>query len=219
MNVLAFVLAPVAVAVVLFVSGWAKVGDVTGTRLAFVAMKVPAALTRPSVVRALPFAELLLGCALLLTWGWVLAVAAAAATVLFLVYAALVARVLRAGEDVECHCFGTLGDDRVTSVTLARNLVLVLLAALATGFGASGSGVVPAVGDFQGSDWWWPVMTALVVAHGPADLPARPGRRRAALDEDEIETTCGSPSRSASWSPRTAGASSCATWHADSPSC
>ena len=58
-NVLAFVLVPVAVAVVLFVSGWAKVGDVTGTRLAFVAMKVPAVLTRASFVRALPFAELL----------------------------------------------------------------------------------------------------------------------------------------------------------------
>ena len=179
-NVLAFVLAPVAVAVVLFVSGWAKVGDVTGTRLAFVAMKVPAALTRPSFVRALPFAELLLGCALLLTWGWVLAVAAAATTLLFLVYAALVARVLRAGDDVECHCFGTLGDDRVTSVTLARNLVLVLLAALATGFGASGSGVVPARRRLPG--------LRLVVAgddrsrrpHGPAHLPARRGGRRAA---------------------------------------
>ena len=187
MNVLAFVLAPVAVAVVLFVSGWAKVGDVTGTRLAFVAMKVPAALTRPSVVRALPFAELLLGCALLLTWGWVLAVAAAATTLLFLVYAALVARVLRAGDDVECHCFGTLGDDRVTSVTLARNLVLVLLAALATGFGASGSGVVPAIGDFQGSDWWWPVMTALVVL--TALLIFRPGGAadEPTVDDEEME--------------------------------
>jgi hypothetical protein len=186
-NALAFVLAPVALAVVLFVSGWAKVGDVTGTRLAFVAMKVPAALTRQSVVRALPFAELLLGCALLLTWGWVLAAAAAATTMLFLVYAALVARVLRAGDSVECHCFGTLGDDRVTPATLARNLVLVLLAALATGFGASGSGLIPAVGDFEGSDWWWPVMTALIVV--TALLIIRPGQapEEPALDEDEIE--------------------------------
>ena len=187
MNVLAFVLAPVAVAVVLFVSGWAKVGDVTGTRLAFVAMKVPAVLTRPSVVRALPFAELLLGCALLLTWGWVLAVASAATSVLFLVYAALVARVLRAGDAVECHCFGTLGDDRVTSVTLARNLVLVLLAALATGFGASGSGVIPAVGDFQGSDWWWPVMTALVVTTALLIFRPAGAAEEPQADEDEIE--------------------------------
>ncbi len=173
MSALAFVLAPVAVAVVLFVSGWAKVGDVTGTRLAFVAMRVPAVLTRPAVVRALPFAELALGCALLLTWGWVLAVVGAAVTVLFLVYAALVGRVLQAGDSVECHCFGNLGSDRVTPLTLVRNLVLVLLAALATGFGAAGSGVVPAAGDLDGSDWWWPAMTALVVV--TAMLIVRPG--------------------------------------------
>jgi hypothetical protein len=187
-NVLAFVLAPVVVAVVLFASGWAKVGDVTGTRLAFVALKVPALLTRASVVRTLPFAELLLGCALLLTWGWVLAAAAAATTVLFVAYVVLVARVLRAGDSVECHCFGTLGDDRVTSATLARNLVLVLLAALATGFGASGSGVVPAIGDFDAADWWWPVMTALVVA--TALLIVRPGpaaEEPAGNDDDELQ--------------------------------
>ena len=148
-----------------------------------------------------------------------LAAAAAATTVLFLVYAALVARVLRAGEDVECHCFGTLGDDRVTSVTLARNLVLVLLAALATGFGASGSGLVPAVGDFQGSDWWWPVMTALVVL--TALLIFRPGGtvEEPPSTRTRSRTTCGSPCRSASSSPRTVTRSSCATWHADSPSC
>ena len=186
MNALAFVLAPVAVAVVLFVSGWAKVGDVTGTRLAFVAMKVPAVLTRASVVRALPYAELLLGCALLLTWGWVLALAGAVTTVLFLVYAVLVGRVLRAGDDVECHCFGTLGGDQVTSSTLVRNVVLVVLAAVASGFGAAGQGVVPAAQDLDGSDWWWPVMTGLVVL--TALLIVRPGPPdEAPLDDEELE--------------------------------
>ncbi len=162
MNALAFVLAPAAVAVVLFVSGWAKVGDVTGTRLAFIAMKVPASLTRPGPVRALPFVELALGVALLVTWGRVLGVIGAATTLLFLAYVAVVARVLRSGDSVECHCFGTLGDDRVTASTLARNVVLVVLAALASGFGFAGSGVVPAAGDLDGPDRWWPVMAVLV---------------------------------------------------------
>ncbi len=97
MTALAFLLAPVATAVVLLVSGWAKVGDVTGMRLAFVAMGVPAALSRPIVVRALPYAELALGLALLLTWGWLLAAVGALATALFVVYTVLVARVLRDG--------------------------------------------------------------------------------------------------------------------------
>ena len=122
------------------VSGWTKVGDVTGMRLAFVAMRVPSALSRPVVVRALPYAELALGLALLLTWGWLLAVVGAVATALFVAYTVLVARVLQTGDSVECHCFGSLGGDRVTPATLARNLVLVALAALATAFGAGGSG-------------------------------------------------------------------------------
>ena len=116
MTALALVLAPVATAVVLLVSGWSKVGDVTGLRLAFVAMRVPAALSRPAVVRSLPYVELTLGLALLLTWGWLLAVVGAMVTVLFLAYTLLVARVLRAGDTVDCQCFGSLGDDRVTPV-------------------------------------------------------------------------------------------------------
>ena len=119
-------------------SGWTKVGDVTGMRLAFVAMRVPAALSRPVVVRALPYAELALALALVVTWGWLLAVVGAVATALFVVYTVLVARVLQTGDDVECHCFGSLGGDRVTPTTLARNLVLVALAALAIASASAG---------------------------------------------------------------------------------
>ena len=197
MTALALVLAPVATAVVLLVSGWSKVGDVTGLRLAFVAMRVPAALSRVAVVRSLPYVELTLGLALLLTWGWLLAVVGAMVTVLFLAYTLLVARVLRAGDTVECQCFGSLGDDRVTSVTLARNVVLVVLAALATAFGVGGSGVVPAVGDLDGAEWWWPVMTALVVL--AAVLVVRPGRVGGRRRPPRQSTTCVSRSPSESW--------------------
>ena len=185
MTALALVLAPVATAVVLLVSGWAKVGDVTGMRLAFVAMGVPAALSRPVVVRALPYAELALGLALLLTWGWLLAVVGAVSTALFAAYAVLVARVLRTGDSVECNCFGSLGGDRVTSATLARNIVLVALAAIATAFGAGGSGVIPALGDLDGAEWWWPVMTALVVL--AAVLVVRPSPAADAPVVDDVD--------------------------------
>jgi cytochrome oxidase Cu insertion factor (SCO1/SenC/PrrC family) len=184
-TALALVLAPVATAVVLLVSGWSKLGDVTGLRLAFVAMRVPTALSRVAVVRSLPYVELALGLALLLTWGWLLAVVGATVTVLFLGYTLLVARVLRAGDSVDCQCFGSLGDDRVTLVTLARNLVLVALAALATAFGVGGSGVVPAMGDFDGAAWWWPVMTALVVL--AAVLVVRPGRVEEVAPEEGVD--------------------------------
>ena len=185
MTALAFFLAPVATAVVLLVSGWAKVGDVTGMRLAFVAMGVPAALSRPIVVRALPYAELALGLALLLTWGWLLAAVGALSTALFVVYTVLVARVLREGDSVECNCFGSLGGDRVTSATLARNIVLVALAAIATAFGVGGSGVIPALGDLEGAEWWWPVMTGLVVL--AAVLVVRPSPAAEAPASDELD--------------------------------
>jgi hypothetical protein len=137
-------------------------------------MQVPAALNRPAVVRSLPYAEIALGLALLLTWGRPLAVVGALVTALFAGYAVLVARVLRSGDSVECHCFGSLGDDRVTPLTLVRNLVFVALAALATAFGVGGSGVIPALGDLEGGEWWWPVMSALLVL--AAVLVVRPGR-------------------------------------------
>ena len=185
MTAIALVLAPVATAAVLLVSGWAKVGDVTGMRLAFVAMRVPAALSRPAAVRALPFAEIALGLALLLTWGWLLGVVGGVATALFVAYAVLVARVLRSGDSVECRCFGGLGGDRVTSATLARNLVLVALAALAMVFGMGGSGVIPALGDLDGAEWWWPVMTALVVL--AAALVVHPGRAEDAVTAEPVD--------------------------------
>jgi len=181
----ALLLAPLACATTLGLSGWTKVGDTTGNRLAFVAMGVPAALSRPALVRTLPYAELALAAALVLTWGWALALVGAVATVLFLAYAALVVRVLRSGDSVRCNCFGSLGGDRVDAATLARNLVLVALAALATALGLGGSGVGPALGDLDATEWWWPVLTALVVL--AAVLVVRPGSAAVADDSEQAE--------------------------------
>jgi hypothetical protein len=184
----ALVLAPIACAVVLVVSGVAKAGDAAGTKAAFTSMRVPAALGSEGVVRALPLAEIALGGLLLVTWGWVLGVVAAATTALFVAYAALVARVLRAGQAVDCHCFGSLGSSEVTRWTLARNAVLVVLAALAVGFGAGGSGVLRGAGDLGRHGWTWVGMAALVAA--AAVLVVAPGSRRTPevdeLSDDEL---------------------------------
>jgi hypothetical protein len=182
----ALLLAPVACGVVLLMSGWAKRGDTSGTRMAFAAMGVPRALSRRTIVEGLPYAELALGALLLVTWGWVLAVVAVAVTALFVVYTALVARVLLAGAEVECHCFGGIGGDRITTATFARNVLLVVLGVLAIGFGTGGSGVMPALRDLDGAEWWWPVMTALVVATAVL-VTARHDAPETAVDEDEAD--------------------------------
>ena len=86
-------------------------------------MGVPQALRSETLVTALPYVEIALGVLLLATWSWPLAVVAAATTALFAAYWVLVLRVLRRGEEVDCGCFGALGDDRVSGTTLARNSV------------------------------------------------------------------------------------------------
>jgi thiol-disulfide isomerase/thioredoxin len=171
----AFVLAPLACLVVLVVSGVAKYGDTEGTRSAFAAMRVPKVLSRTQVVRALPIVEIVLGVLLLVTWGWPLAAVAVVVTALFAAYWVLVLLVLRRGDEVDCGCFGAAGDDRVTAATLARNSMLVVFGALATAFGAGGSGVVPTLRDLSRGDLLWLLMAAGVAGTAVLMVGYRPG--------------------------------------------
>ena len=160
----ALVIAPLVCSAVLLLSGLAKLGDVDGTQASFAAMRVPQPLTATPVVRAVPAAEIALGALLLVCWGWALAVVGAAVTALFAVYWVLVLRVVRSGEDVDCGCFGSVGDAKVTGSTLARNSLLVLLAGAATAYGAAGSGVVPMLRDLGPGEAWWLLMSAAAAA-------------------------------------------------------
>jgi hypothetical protein len=160
----AFVLAPLVCGVVLLVSGLAKLRDAPATEAAFAAMPVPEVLRSRAVIRALPVVELVLGALLVLTWGWVLAAVSVLAVAMFVVYWVLVLVVLRRGEPVDCGCFGSVGDDRVTGSTLARNTVLLVLSGMAVAFGAAGDGFIPILRDLSTSDAAWLVMTAAVVA-------------------------------------------------------
>ena len=99
----------------------------------------------------------------------------------------LVLRVLRRGEAVDCGCFGALADDRVSGTTLARNSVLVVLGALATAFGAAGSGVLPAVRDFGSTDWWWLRAVRGGGGHGRARGGASARPDEAVDDEDLLD--------------------------------
>ena len=183
----ALVLAPIACAAVLLLSGIAKHGDLDATRTAFVSMRVPKALTTTKVVRLLPLVEIALGLLLLVTWGWVLAVVATAVTALFAVYWVLVLLVLRRGEEVDCGCFGAAGDDRVSSATLARNSVLVVLAGIAVSFGAGGSGVWPVLRDLSRSEGAWLLMAAAVTAAAVLVVGVRRRPEEAVADEDLLD--------------------------------
>jgi len=86
---------------------------------------VPESIRRPTAI-VLPLVELAIAVALLpaatAAWG------ALAAALLLAVFTAAVARTLLQGREVDCNCFGSLGPSRISRWTLARNVLLLVLA-------------------------------------------------------------------------------------------
>lgn len=140
-----------ATALVLLVSGVAKLRTPEDVDRAFAQLPVPAALDRPWLRRGFPWAEIVLALALLLLSGTWWLIAGGAASVLFSVYLALVAVSVASGAEVYCGCFGSLFADRVTTRTVARNIVLLMVAVVswATGVVAvqDGAWVRQAIGQ------------------------------------------------------------------------
>nr|NLI51571.1 hypothetical protein [Propionibacterium sp.] len=135
----AAVLAPFLLAAVLLTSGVAKLRDAPGVDAAFRSLRVPAALNRPWLRRAFPWAEVALGVLLVAAPVPVNVLAAIAALGLTGAYLALVAAAVRRPDPVDCHCFGALTEGRVGRRTLARNALLVVIAAVALADSFSGT--------------------------------------------------------------------------------
>jgi hypothetical protein len=111
-------------AVVLVVAAGAKLvrGDATGAEMAELGLVAPGLLAR-----LVPMAELVAAALLVILppWGGTLSFALLAA------FTAVLIQVLRSGRTVSCSCFGGLADRPISRWTLARNVVLLLLAAVA----------------------------------------------------------------------------------------
>ena len=142
------VLPLLVLAVVLLVSGAAKLFDRLATSDMFVALQVPLV---PAGLGAavLPWAEIVLGVALLLVRGPLLVLATAATVLVFAAYWLVVARAMRFDPPVSCSCFGRLGGHRVDGSTLARNTLLLGLALLAVVAAGRDVDVVRGLGDYR----------------------------------------------------------------------
>jgi len=110
-------------AVLFAVAGLAKLGRRTETESTLAAFGV-APLRRRPIALALPAVELAVAAALLPAAS--APYAGVAAVLLLALFSFEVARVLAAGEQVDCNCFGSLGVDRITRWTLARNVVFLV---------------------------------------------------------------------------------------------
>jgi thiol-disulfide isomerase/thioredoxin len=150
----AAVLVALTLAAVLATSGVAKLRDRVATRDAFDALRVPGVVPKDAAAAALPWVELALAALLLLSPAPLLAPIAVAVLVLMLAYTALIARALGFDEPVTCSCFGSLGRHDVDRTTLARNLLLTLLAAALTWLAFAGGSVPAAAADLDAGGWW-----------------------------------------------------------------
>ena len=157
------VLPLLVLAVVLLVSGAAKLSDRLATSDMFVALQVPLV---PAGLGAavLPWAEIVLGVALLLVRGPLLVLATAATVLVFAAYWLVVARAMRFDPPVSCSCFGRLGGHRVDRSTLVRNTLLLGLAVLGLGSAVRGTSVLEGLGAYDGADWSWLGLTLVVAA-------------------------------------------------------
>jgi thiol-disulfide isomerase/thioredoxin len=85
--------------------------------------------------------------------GWLAPVAVVSA-LLMLTYTVLVARTLGFDEPVGCSCFGRLGRHDVDRATVARNVLLTVLATALVWWAAEGGSGPSAFAALDGGGWW-----------------------------------------------------------------
>lgn len=113
------------VAATLAVAAVAKFRDPARTASDFAALGLP----MPAVLaRLVPGVEVAVAVALLVLPGW----GAVAAFGLFVLFTALLVSLVRSGQPIACSCFGTVSDEPVSWVEVARNGVLLVAAAAVT---------------------------------------------------------------------------------------
>jgi len=142
------------VAAVLAASGVAKLADLRGSREAMLGFGLPAGLAGPAGV-ALPLAELTAAVALAVPG--LARPGALLALVLFVSMSLAIVRLLAIGHAPDCHCFGALQSEPVSTRTLVRSWALAVAAGIVTvhGAGSSAAGAELAVPLATGAAAWF----------------------------------------------------------------
>jgi hypothetical protein len=157
-----FVVPPLLLIVLLLLSALAKVRHPSETRSVFRQLQLPDRFIELRLPLLLPYAELVLAAGLLLLPGGWYIVPATLAVPVFGAYVVVIWRALRFPYDVKCGCFGRLGLGEVTTLTLARNLVLLGVALITFADSWRRDGVLQRL-RVLGDGWWWLAGVALAV--------------------------------------------------------
>ncbi|MFV0463681.1 MAG: MauE/DoxX family redox-associated membrane protein [Nostocoides sp.] len=154
--------APLVLAGVLLLSGYAKWRDRYSTRSVIANLRLPRAFAKPWVGVALPAGEGALALGLLTPWAPIYLAASWLTLALMLTYAALVARAMRFDPRPSCGCFGKIGDQRINGRTVTRNVIFVVLAVAAVGVGLAGDSLWSLLAAPGGSAAGWLAASAVV---------------------------------------------------------
>jgi thiol-disulfide isomerase/thioredoxin/uncharacterized membrane protein YphA (DoxX/SURF4 family) len=120
------------------VAGVAKFLDQPGAEKAVTDFGVPAEFAKPAAY-LLSAAEVLLALLLLFTTtSWL---GALGALILLLIFIAGMIYQLASGKEADCHCFGQLHSERVSSKSLIRNVIVSALALFLVGQGSGRQGL------------------------------------------------------------------------------
>ncbi|EZP39139.1 putative membrane protein [Micrococcus luteus] len=172
-----------AVALIMLLSGTAKLRSGEDVQATFTRLRVPRPFAAPTLARAFPWLELLLAAALLQPFTLLRPVVGLAAVALF---AAFLALVVRAQDDgVSCGCFGEVSAAPISRTTVVRNVVFLTLAVLAlvegiVSLAVHGAGLAwQPLTAFGAGAWAWALLVSVLLATaaflaGRESVPAAP---------------------------------------------
>lgn len=172
-----------AVALIMLLSGTAKLRSGEDVQATFTRLRVPRPFAAPALARAFPWLELLLAAALLQPFTLLRPVVGLVAVALF---AAFLALVVRAQDDgVSCGCFGEASAAPISRTTVVRNVVFLALAVLALAEGivslaVHGAGLAwQPLTAFGAGAWAWALLVSVLLATaaflaGRESVPATP---------------------------------------------
>jgi uncharacterized membrane protein YphA (DoxX/SURF4 family) len=114
---------------VLLLSGVSKARDISGFRIALRGYDLLPAPLIPSIAFSIPIIEIILGA--LLVVGLRVDVTGISAGALLTAFTAWLAVALLRGKEIDCGCFSSTAPSRISWSYLARNGILILMAAVA----------------------------------------------------------------------------------------
>lgn len=122
----------IAIGVILIFSGFMKFWDIGSFIISLGKFRMMGDSSVRLFAYIIPSVEVLLGLALLFKYK--LYLTSQLTTFLFCLFTAVITSKIAEGEEISCGCFGNLSDGKIDSVTILRNVILIILGTVLTAY-------------------------------------------------------------------------------------